>query len=128
FFQPARASKAHELIKQLPPIGVMGPSHLLPLKLRAYKLPLNKIMPINIKLADKLSKEEGARVAKAAKPSKPKPCINWYKTAVCHTPIKLKPGRAARAWAPNAPAATPVIIINAATIKIDWGCFIGILC
>ena len=63
FLNKDTKSNTHPAIKPRPPRGVTAPSHFIPVIAKIYRLPENKTIPTDSKMADHLSNFEGKEIA-----------------------------------------------------------------
>jgi hypothetical protein len=100
-------SRTHAAKKLTPPNGVIAPSTLIPDRLSTYKLPENKMVPININQPDHDSNELAETLPISTPTIKiPKAWNIWYSTPVFHVSIYFCDIFPSNACAPNAPNAT----------------------
>ncbi|GAB1450584.1 hypothetical protein MASR2M47_06400 [Draconibacterium sp.] len=64
-------SKTQPAIKLSPPSGVIAPNHFIPIIDKTYKLPENKIIPTDNRIADQFNKLEGYEMERTPIDSNP---------------------------------------------------------
>ena len=72
FFHILTKSKIHPAIKLNPPNGVIAPNALIPVIASKYKLPENKIIPVERRIAGHLNDTEGMETASTPNSNNPK--------------------------------------------------------